>query len=95
MRRGNVYGCFEDNFNQSDLASIHLTYEGGGMGMQAPMQQQYGMPQQQYGMPVQNQMSYGQQVSILSMTSDALHTAYVIDAERMSITRSNIYDDVY
>lgn len=31
--------------------------------MQAPMQQQYGMPQQQYGMPVQNQMSYGQQVS--------------------------------
>ena len=30
---------------------------GGGMGMQQPMQQQYGMPQQQqYGMPMQNQM---------------------------------------
>ena len=41
--------------------------------MQAPMQQQYGMPQQQYGMPVQNQMSYGQQVSISSITLDPLH----------------------
>ena len=36
----------------------------GGMGMQQPMQQQYGMPQQQYGMPMQGQMPYGQQAQM-------------------------------
>jgi hypothetical protein len=46
--------------------------------MQAPMQQQYGMPQQQYGMPVQNQMSYGQQVYIPpTYTVTCIETKYV------------------